>query len=126
MQLRCGIVVAGAVDGKIDAVILKRQVANFLDLRTPHRVPRDRELIAPCLDVMVPAAMNRVEFQQQGMLLHVGAGFVQQDKFAAALVVKEPPEQKFAHSAEAVDRDACQVCTLVAESLLAQSAGGGK
>ncbi len=124
MQLRCGIVVAGTVDDKIDAEILKRQVANFLDLRKPHHVPRDRKLIVPCLDVVVPAAMNRVEFQQQGMLLYVGAGFVQQDKFAAALVVKEPSEQKFSHSAEAVDRDACHVCALVAESLLAQSAGG--
>ena len=69
MQLRCGIVVAGAVDGKIDAEILRRQVANFHDLRKPHHVPRDRKLIVPCHDVMVPAAMNRVEFQQQGMLL---------------------------------------------------------
>ena len=126
LQLRCGLVGAGAINDQIDAEFPKGKVTNFRGLREPHRMSRDRKMIVPCLDAMVPAAMNRVEFQEKGMLPDIGAGVVQQDKVAAALLVKEPSEQQFAHSAEAVDRDACHVCALVAESLLAQDAGVGK
>lgn len=72
------------------------------------------------------AAMKRVEFQQLRMLHGVGEGLVQQGNLAAMPLVKATSDQQFAHSAGAVNRDAWHFCTLVAESLLARRAGGGK
>ncbi len=70
--------------------------------------------------------MNHVEFQQQGMLPDFGAGYVRQGELVAVLLVKEPSERQVSHSAEAVGRNACNVCALVADHLLALGAENGK
>ena len=60
-----------------------------------------------------PAAMDAVEFEQEGVLLGVADGIVQQDDLTACASVDEVAQNEFSDAAEAVECDAGHGINLV-------------